>query len=1539
MLSVYKKQFTRSLSEPLVLDITGVGISGLTGSLFDPPQVTNIPDFEYTWNKEMSKLSISVDLRKFENADLLESCVLYISVGGEKSIALVEGYNGNVSNYTGLELKPVVNHIILNLGKFKLQADFKTKRGKIGQFIQGNSRNEVRGTGMLSSVITGNSYHIYRDDFETYLSHEQAKTERNREHRNTPWLNEKGEKKYHSRKVLELTDLNIWTSDISKTGRMDLELAYETGVHHLALNGEITYNTWEIEDGIERKVKENQKISIKDYGLDKIDFDFTHLGTKGVGEAKKARIDFKLNKNNGLIEYTLTPDDGRGESYIIYNLKASVKTETPQGKGRYLASKLTLVSKGKYKYWQVEHMNRAYHDPEKIDTSYYIRPYDTEKNPWSNKLFTIKTGLALAGTENPGAEIYKPVLKFQKAGESDWKEMPKVDIEPGKIDKESGLFFKATGFTSATSRDIISREGNKKLTEGKPYDPQWIEEIIKNQSKNSKGQGEIVVWEDIVGTRKYWIILEYYGKSNQADKNETSSISVTLYPTDKNETTTWQPRKEGTGEPLKTYKIEVLDTITSKTYSHEFVLVEEAKKQVDPYVKLSVDGIRVSKAGSIIDLPRTTSHTLSLETEPGNTSRRNYFLSFIPGNHQTAYYNNPKYIGGVVGDRLPIESGSFDTNGTVPFETYVTKVGGWEIEFGKITAISETPDFNPDYWKHVVDNPDPVVATIKMRGPSPYLRLSGNLTFTGLGAALCNVSTNTYTQTEVYEENELIPDRNSSFKRDLVLSSIGATSGNYHTDFDGNDYGDESGDLEFNITAQLGGELYVPPGMSTTKKVGYVEVYGVNQDGNRIKGVGNKLDVYLNTTSDYSIELSDIRGAAIMIPSSESYGGEYENYYRKDIQYNTRGVGEEINEDTRTFPKFSKTTHVYIEWDPEIKLPKDNIRLGVTSEDSVRQFYTGESWNRYSNKDPNIRTEWGSGWNTRIYHSWDTYPSLVGTGRWPWQQEVTFDTRRIRFQKEVVDKYSYSILYVGSFVLWVSDNNENGKIKIPIYLLDSISPLKVKRGEDTRIYLSVPDSPDSPRSSTFRVISNSGRGLENIVSEDTVDYSQYIFPELHTSVNSEGDVSCAGRFISGSRVDKVLHVGDYSLSFPQDSNILDIFQENDQPYKIGLIKGAPVMLKEAIEYQKNSIDSITRKNIGDGDSSDGKIKGPIFSLASNTNGESTIPKSVKREYIGDGAFRYRVIVADTGLKDIRLNSSSEISNENLRPIEYTELSDEEKDNLGLDYWQSRAHDYYSLTFDIPIAGAGSSNLRDHIFDLSGDLGNNSLLSGIVANPTISLGWYSRNLFDPRQFNVSKKLDWKDHLDRSNGRFGLIFQLANTNVVRKSELSKGHVILFPTDVRSSEDSKILDVELTQDDTNTWSTSKNEILGMYIRAVNIGYAASKIWKVEGEEPSVQSIYSKASMWEGTNNTTDCTVDRWWSESSYYDGNIINYDSNTGYITSTIPKNAGKDKKTVGVTFRVYYKTFEGNTSNSFYDVQFHVTLPGNPNAVPEDSDHNN
>ena len=69
MLSVYKKQFTRSLSEPLVLDITGVGSSGLTGSLFDPPQVTNIPEFEYTWNKEMSKLSITVDLRKFENAD------------------------------------------------------------------------------------------------------------------------------------------------------------------------------------------------------------------------------------------------------------------------------------------------------------------------------------------------------------------------------------------------------------------------------------------------------------------------------------------------------------------------------------------------------------------------------------------------------------------------------------------------------------------------------------------------------------------------------------------------------------------------------------------------------------------------------------------------------------------------------------------------------------------------------------------------------------------------------------------------------------------------------------------------------------------------------------------------------------------------------------------------------------------------------------------------------------------------------------------------------------------------------------------------------------------------------------------------------------------------------------------------------------------------------------------------------------------------------------------------------------------------------
>ena len=89
MLSVYKKQFTRSLSEPLVLDITSVGISGLTGSLFDPPQVTDIPDFEYTWNKEMSKLSISVDLRKIKDIDLLESWVIYFSIGGEKYISRV----------------------------------------------------------------------------------------------------------------------------------------------------------------------------------------------------------------------------------------------------------------------------------------------------------------------------------------------------------------------------------------------------------------------------------------------------------------------------------------------------------------------------------------------------------------------------------------------------------------------------------------------------------------------------------------------------------------------------------------------------------------------------------------------------------------------------------------------------------------------------------------------------------------------------------------------------------------------------------------------------------------------------------------------------------------------------------------------------------------------------------------------------------------------------------------------------------------------------------------------------------------------------------------------------------------------------------------------------------------------------------------------------------------------------------------------------------------------------------------------------------
>lgn len=1507
MLSVYKKQFTRSLSEPLVLDITSVGISGLTGSLFDPPQVTDIPDFEYTWNKEMSKLSISVDLRKIKDIDLLESCVIYVSIGGEKSIALVERYNGNdnrldVSNYTGLELKPVVNHIILNLGQFKVQADFKTKRGKIGQFIQGNSRNEVKGSGMLSSVITGNSYHIYRDDFESYLSHEQAKTERNGEHRNTPWLNEKGEKKYHSRKVLELTDLNIWTSDISKTGRMDLELAYNTGVHHLALNGDITYNTWEIEDGIERKVKENQKISIKDYGLDNIDFDFTHLDTKGVGEAKKARIDFKLNKNNGLIEYTFTPDDGRGESYIIYNLKASVKTETSQGKGRYLASKLTLVSKGKYKYWQVEHMNRAYHDPGNIDTSYYIRPYNTENNSWSNKLFTIKTGLALAGTENLGAEIYKPVLKFQKAGESDWKEMPSVDTDPRKLDKESGLFFKASGFTSATSRDIISREGNKRLAEGKPYDPQWIEEIVKNQSKNSKGQGEVVVWEDIVGTRKYWIILEYYGKSNQSDKNETSSISVTLYPTDKNETTTWQPRKVDTDEPLVKYKIEVTYSTTGKVYSHEFVFLEEAKKQVDPYIKLSIDGTRVSN-GSTIDLPRSTSHTLTLETESGNTTRRNYSLTFNQSSRDY-YYKDPKYLGGVVDSAALIKGGSIDTDGTVPFETYVTMVGGWHVEFGTVTAMTTVPSFDPNHWRHIIESPSPVKALIKMRGPNPVLKITGNPTFNGLGAVGgVHITTNTYIQGNSIVDREYTKwGASGTYRSGFIIDGIHDNAASWNQYYDGRQ--GEMIDEDFKVV--LGNEVYVPPGSSGTNRIGKISYSGCDQDGTVIPGITSELPVYLTTTSDYSISIKDVRDFAMVMPARDIF----RNWYSNEIHYNTMGSDEVLDISKNIYPKFSKTAYAYIEWDDEIPLPNDNTRLNIIGESGISSLYSGSSWSYWSNKNSIPRQD-----EYRHRGEFETNPSVVGNGKWAWDQVWYFSSRSLELQEDVLSRLNYNFLYIGSFVLWVSDNNESGKIKIPMYLLESVSPLKVDRGEDTRIFLASPNI-TPPRSSTFLIKSSadSRKALDLVNKECSTDYSQGNYRDLTMQVSSSGDVSCIYRSNLSSTLDKVIHTGTYEIrnSQKETGDLGGVDQSN---YVLGKKSGGgDVLLKEAIDYYRDQINSVTTSLITPENSteSDGAVRGEVFGMPNNTGERKSHRVYYEEEDRGEDKNRLvKIVIADIGIKDMRVADTNRVWDVGVavpsRKVKYYDLSESEKEGLNLDYWESQAYDFFTTSFE---PGKVKKAEGSEVYDLSARGWSNILY--FYANSSIVFNWNSRNPSNPGVFDVSKEHKWNDIA--TDSVYGFLFQLLNKNTTGDSDFPSGHVIMT---TRKRAD---FNVELSGDSSNEYNTQDSHIVSLYIAKVDVSHIGGDDWSSANNDNGELTVPGMLRVYGSKSNSAFQLLS---SPSVSLDGGRTpshSYDSSTGQLSVAIPKNKYTEKESKRLNI-----SFDG------IEIEFHITIPGDPNGT--------
>lgn len=1502
MLSVYKKQFTRSLSEPLVLDITSVGISGLTGSLFDPPQVTNIPDFEYTWNKEMSKLSISVDLRKFEDVDLLESCVLYISVGGEKSIALVEGYVEGVSRtYTGLKLEPVVNHIILNLRQFKLQADFKTKRGKIGQFIQGNSRNEVKGSGMLSSVITGNSYHIYRDDFESYLSHEQAKTERNGEHRNTPWLNEKGEKKYHSRKVLELTDLNIWTSDISKTGRMDLELAYETGVHHLALKGEITYNTWEIEDGIERRVKENQKISIKDYGLDKIDFDFTHLDTKGVGEAKKARIDFKLNKNNGLIEYTLTPDDGRGESYIIYNLKASVKTETPQGKGKYLVSKLTLVSKGKYKYWQVEHMNRAYHDPGNIDTSYYIRPYNTENSTWSNKLFTIKTGLALAGTENPGAEIYKPVLKFKNAGESDWKSMPETDIDQRKIDKESGLFFKAGGFTSGTLKEVASREGNKRLAEGKPYEPRWIEEIVKNQSKNSKGQGELVVWEDFVGTRKYWIILEYYGKSNQADKNETSSISVTLYPTDRNETTTWQPRKESTDEPVKIYKIEVTDSTTGKIYSHEFVPLEEPKKQTDPYIKLSIDGIRVSNGG-IIDLPRSTSHSLSIETDSGNTTRRNYSLIYNPTTRDY-YYKSPKYLGGVVNGEVLTKVGSIDTEGTVPFESYITMVGGWYVEFGTVTAMTVVPNFDPNNWRHIIESPSPVKAMMKMRGPSPVLKLSGNPTFNGLGAVgSAHIVTNTYIIGDRAVDREYTKGGSSgTYRSGFIIDGIHDNAGGWSQYYEG-EYG-EIVDEDFKVV--LGEEVYVPLGSSGTKKIGKISYSGYDQDGVKLPGISSELPVYLNTTSDYSIRIKDIQYSAIVMPTREVFNG----YFTKDIHYNTMGSGEVLDSSKNTYPKFSKTAYAYIEWDDDIPLPVDNTRLGIVGESGISSLYSGSGWSYWSNKDSIPRQD-----EYRHRGEFQTNPSVVGNGKWAWDQAWYFNSRSLELQEDVLSRLSYSILYVGSFVLWVSDNNESGKLKIPMYLLESISPLKVDRGEDTRIFLASPNI-GPPRSSTFLIKSPNKKSLNQVNKECTTDYSQRNYRDLTLQVSSGGDVSCVYRSDLSSTLDKVTHTGTYEIT-NTGKNTEDLSYLTESDYLLGKKSdgGEDVLLKDVIEYYRDRINSVTTSMITpeNATNSDGAIRGEVFGMPNITGENKTYRVYYEEEDRGEERDRLvKIVIADLGIKDMRVAETKRVWNVGAAvtpgKIKYYDLSESEKAGLGLDYWESQAYDFFTTSFEPGKVQKAGGN---EIYDLTRQRWSDTLYFN--ANSSIIFNWNSRNPSEPGVFDVSKNYKWNEIA--TDSVYGFLFQLLNKNTTKDSDFSSGHVIMT---TRKRAD---FNVELSGDSSSEYDTQDSHILSLYIAKVDVSLIGGNDWSSANNDNGELTVPGMLRVYGSKNNSAFQLLS---SPNISLDGGrtpSYNYNSSTGQLSVAIPKNKYTEKESKRLNI-----SFDG------IEIEFHLTIPGDPNGT--------